>query len=51
MFACHIYGTNDGFSAVSWTGEIPTTLTNDYPVFAGEYRARTPQLFRRIQAT
>lgn len=37
MFAAHIYGTNDGDSPATWTTEIPTALTNSYPVFVGEY--------------
>jgi hypothetical protein len=37
MFAAHIYGTNDGTNATTWTTEIPTALTDSYPVFVGEY--------------
>ena len=37
MFAAHIYGTNDGFSSTNWTTDVPTALTNSYPVFVGEY--------------
>jgi hypothetical protein len=41
IYSAHLYGSNDGTTAASWNGEVPSSVLSAVPVFLGEFGGTT----------
>jgi len=41
IYSAHLYGSNDGTTAASWNGEVPSNVLSAVPVFLGEFGGTT----------
>jgi len=41
VYSAHLYGSNDGTTAASWNGEVPSSVLSVVPVFLGEFGGTT----------